>query len=91
MGISQRTISRWRDSDGAVREDQRPHTSPQRQEKQLTEAEEEQILIICNLPEYRSLPPSQIVPRLADLGIYVASESTFYRVLKKHRQLNERG
>ena len=91
MGISQRTISRWRDSDGTVREDQRPLTPPQRQERQLTEAEEEQILIICNLPEYRSLPPSQIVPRLADLGIYVASESTFYRVLRKYRQLNERG
>ncbi|MFK4754908.1 IS3 family transposase, partial [Oceanobacter sp. wDCs-4] len=45
----------------------------------------------CNLQEYQSLPPSQIVPRLADKGIYLASESTFYRVLKKHQQLNHRG
>ena len=37
------------------------------------------------------MPPSQIVPRLADQGRYVASESTFYRVMRragliKHRQ-----
>lgn len=91
MGISQRTLKRWRDDCGAIREDRRPLAPQPRQPKQLTAEEEERILVICNMPEYRSLPPSQIVPRLADLGIYVASESSFYRVLKKHRQLNERG
>jgi hypothetical protein len=30
------------------------------------------------------------VPRLADKGLYLASESSFYRVLKKHQQLNHR-
>lgn len=29
--------------------------------------------------EFSSLPPSRIVPMLADRGIYQASESTFYR------------
>ena len=91
MGISQRTLKRWRDASGSIREDQRPQAPQPRQLKQLTVEEEERILIICNMPEYRSLPPSQIVPRLADLGVYVASESSFYRVLKKHRQVNERG
>lgn len=37
---------------------------------------------VCAAPEYSSLPPSQIVPALADQGIYLASESTFYRVLR---------
>ena len=42
-------------------------------------------------PEHASLPPSQIVPRLADQGQYLASESSFYRVLKEHGQINRRG
>ena len=37
------------------------------------------------------LPPSQIVPRLADLGVYLASESSFYRILKAADQLHHRG
>ena len=39
------------------------------------------------------MPPcrsSQIVPRLADKGIYIASESSFYRVLKAEKQLKHR-
>ncbi|NYT66801.1 IS3 family transposase, partial [Alcaligenaceae bacterium] len=58
---------------------------------QLTEQEKAHILAVCNTPEHQSLPPSQIVPKLADQGIYVASESSFYRVLKVHGQLNRRG
>jgi len=58
---------------------------------QLSEAEELEILRICNLPENASKPPAQIVPMLADQGLYIASESTFYRVLKKHKQLSHRG
>lgn len=46
---------------------------------------------ICNSEEYKSLPPSQIVPSLADVGIYVASESSIYRILKDNKQLHPRG
>ncbi len=46
---------------------------------------------ICNKQEYASLPPSQIVPMLADKGEYIASESSFYRVLKANDQLHHRG
>ena len=48
-------------------------------------------MAICKQPEYQSLPPSQIVPRLADQGAYVASESTFYRVLREADQVHRRG
>jgi putative transposase len=48
----------------------------------LSAAEREAILASCNSPQFAHLPPSQIVPRLADQGRYLASESTFYRVLK---------
>ena len=37
------------------------------------------------------LPPSQIVPILADRGRYLASESSFYRVLRQANQLAHRG
>ena len=37
------------------------------------------------------MPPSQIVPSLADKGIYLASESTFYRVLREHNMQHHRG
>jgi hypothetical protein len=36
------------------------------------------------------LPPSQIVPRLADQGRYLASESTVYRVPRAEGQLAHR-
>lgn len=57
----------------------------------LSAAEREEILRVCNMPAYRSLPPSQIVPRLADEGRYIASESSFYRVLRHADQVNRRG
>lgn len=37
------------------------------------------------------MSPKQIVPRLADRGEYIASESTFYRVLRAENQLAHRG
>ncbi|AFP32172.1 hypothetical protein MRBBS_3236 [Marinobacter sp. BSs20148] len=49
------------------------------QPHQLTHAEEAAILDTCNEREYQSLPPSQIVPRLADKGLYLASEASFYQ------------
>ncbi len=41
------------------------------------------MLEVANSPEFRGLSPKQIVPRLADEGIYVASESTFHRLLRR--------
>mgnify|MGYP001713702429 CR=1 FL=1 len=37
------------------------------------------------------MAPCEIVPALADEGIYIASESTFYRVLREEKMLNHRG
>ena len=91
MDISERTLKRWRDANGQVTEDLRPQVERIEQSHKLTQAEELAILSVCNQPLYRSLPPSQIVPSLADKGVYLASESSFYRVLKKHQQQNHRG
>jgi putative transposase len=89
--MSERTLKRWRGANGTVAEDLRPDAERAEQSHKLTQAEEVAILRACNQPEHRSLPPSQIVPSLADKGLYLASESSFYRVLKKHQQQNYRG
>ena len=88
VGVSVRTLQRWQQAE--LKPDGRT-TRVQNPKNQLTEPEREQILAIANSAEFGQLPPSQIVPRLADKGIYVASESTFYRVMReanliKHRQ-----
>ena len=53
--------------------------------------EKEKILDVCNSEEFASKTPSEIVPILADRGSYIASESTFYKVLKEAKQLTHRG
>ena len=91
INVSERTLKRWRSERGVVVEDRRPHAAQCNQPHQLTHEEEQAILNTCHQPEYQSLPPSQIVPLLADKGVYLASESSFYRVLKKHEQHHHRG
>ena len=56
----------------------------------LTEQERDHMIQIANEPEYADLPSNKIVPKLADKGIYIASESSFYRVLKAEKQLKHR-
>ncbi len=59
--------------------------------QKLSLEERAQVLALANTPEFRNLSPKQIVPRLADRGEYVASESTFYRVLHAEKQMAHRG
>lgn len=89
LNISVRTFHRWK-KEGVVKEDQRKYRKD-KPANRLHDHERAEILKICNSPEYQSLPPSQIVPTLADKGLYIASESTFYRILKKEKQLEHRG
>jgi transposase InsO family protein len=49
------------------------------------------MLNLANTKEFRNLSPKQIVPRLADRGQYIASESSFYRLLREKKQLAHRG
>jgi len=57
----------------------------------LSEAERITILATANQEKFANLPPSQIVPKLADEGVFIASESTFYRTLRAAKQLAHRG
>ncbi len=44
-----------------------------------------------NQPEFENLSPNEIVPKLADRGVYLCSEATMYRVFKDAKQLAHRG
>lgn len=46
---------------------------------------------LCNQIQYRSCPPAFIVADQMDQGRYLASESTFYRVLHEYNQVHHRG
>ncbi|ABO48854.1 Integrase, catalytic region [Desulforamulus reducens MI-1] len=90
LGITQRTLQRWRSSLTPI-EDQRKNAKRPEPANKLSIDERQAIIETANQPEFKSLPPSQIVPRLADQGIYLASESTFYRVLKENNMQHHRG
>jgi putative transposase len=94
IGLAARTVQRWVDVGknalyvGDRRTpDQRIHNCPP---NKLSEAERRAALGVLNSDEYKNLPPCQIVPRLADQGLYVASESTLYRLLRQAGQLAHR-
>ena len=40
----------------------------------LSEEERQRILLTCIEPEFTALPPGQIVPILADRGLFIGSE-----------------
>lgn len=87
LGLTCRTVQRWRGQNGGYDRRNGPKTAPA---NKLTPAERQQVLSVANAPEYRDLSPRQIVPRLADEGRYIASESTFYRLLRAENQLAHR-
>lgn len=91
MQISLRTYQRWSSRQGEIKADARPQAERPEPANKLSVQEKRQILEICNREEYSSLPPSQIVPALADQGTYIASEASFYRVLREADQLHRRG
>jgi len=88
LGLSARTVQRWQGGgpeavDGrALRHHDAVH--------KLSTDERAELSAVANSVEFAHLPPSQIVPRLADQGRYIASESTFYRVLRGEKQLAHR-
>jgi len=65
MEISTRTYQRWLKNMEDKRKT-RDYTPPNK----LTDEERKKILEICNSKEFQGMPPSQIVPILAERGIY---------------------
>lgn len=87
LGVSVRLVQRWRKAGGG--EDQRrgPTLKPK---SALSELERQKVLSTVNQPEHRNLSPKQIVPKLAQQGEYIGSESTVYRILRQEQQVTHR-
>ena len=81
----------WKAVDGLLRGDGRPLAVRATPRHALSEAERAQVLAVANALRFAAVPPARIVPMLADEGIYLASESTFSRVLKAQGQTAHRG
>jgi putative transposase len=90
LGIDERTYRRWRAMNGTPA-DRRPTAPRPRPRNKLSDEERQAVLDTCNSKAFESLPPSQIVPRLADQGRYLASEASFYRILRAAGQQHHRG
>lgn len=85
LEVNLRTIERWEKS--PVDRRRGPTNSPL---NALTLEEKALILSTANSAEFANLPVSQIVPRLADQGKYIGSESSFYRILREKKLLAHR-
>ncbi len=87
LGVSLRTLQRWQkepeEGDQRAGPKRRPSNS-------LSEAERQLVVSVATSPGFRDLSPAQIVPIMADCGVYVASESSFYRILRQRRLLAHR-
>jgi putative transposase len=80
VGVSLRTVERWR----ARPEGDDRRCGPHREAANaLSATERARALAVMKAPIYAGLSPKQLVPRLADEGRYLASESTLYRL--QHR------
>ncbi|WP_410506423.1 DDE-type integrase/transposase/recombinase [Haloimpatiens sp. FM7315] len=89
-GINVRTYERWIKEE-KIKEDGRKGALRPEPKNKLSKEEYQSVLNIVNRSEFADLPPSQIVPALVDRGIYIASESTFYRILRNEKMQHHRG
>jgi transposase InsO family protein len=80
VGVSARTIQRWKRQPGS---DDRRCGPRHRPGNALSAREEAEVLALVMSAEYGPVSPKQLVPRLADEGRYLASESTMYRLRRR--------
>ena len=88
LALSPETYRRWKREPEASDQRAGPHSpSP----AALSDAEKAMIVEIVSSVRFRDKSPWQIVPALADEGRYVASEASFYRVMREQDLLAHRG
>jgi transposase InsO family protein len=89
LDIEIRTLQRWED-DPDKKGDERAGPTLGAANK-FSETEVSRIVKIVSSKEFVDLPPTQIIPRLADRGEYAGSESSFYRILHSQNLDAHRG
>ena len=90
LDVNVRTLERWEKKSDVEDARAGPVTPAVHS---LSEEEKRMIIEVSNSVPYRDLSPWKIVAKLADLGRYLASESSIYRILNaadllKHRSKN---
>jgi putative transposase len=90
-GVDPRTLQRWQNGEGLTSGDARPRAVRPVPAHALSEEERQRIVQVVNEPRFAELPPARIVPMLADEGSYIASESSFHRILRVQGQARHRG
>ena len=86
LEISERTYYRWKSNpNGDLRKGAKKNTP-----RKLTEAEKQEIIDISCDERFVDSNPYQIVAILLEEGTYVASASTFYRVLRENDMVHHR-
>ena len=91
VGPDPRTLQRWMIGEAISRGDRRIEGHRPVPAHALSEIERARIVAVVNEPRFAETPPARIVPALADEGVYIASESSFHRVLRAHGQMQRRG
>jgi transposase InsO family protein len=86
IGLNRRTLHNWRRQ--GLRD--RRKGSARQVAHRLSPEEETLCLSLANSSRFADKTPDQIVAELAQAGEYIASPSTFYRILRKHSALAHR-
>jgi putative transposase len=84
-GRSRATVYRRRRPGRAT--ESKPRPAPP---NKLAEAEVAEILAVLHSPRFCDCSPAQVYFTLLDEGVYLASESTFYRILRANDSTRER-
>ena len=87
LGITVRTLQRWEKEPGEGDRRGGPNTPPA---NSLSEAEKGLVVSVATSPQFQDLSPAQIVPIMAEDGVYIASEASFYRILREKKMLAHR-
>ena len=69
---------------------QRPPRERRPQPRALRTAERDAVRAVLNSPEHVDKAPAAVYHELLDEGIYLASVSTMYRILREHDEVRER-
>jgi transposase InsO family protein len=80
VGLSARTVQRWKSRPDGDDLRKGPSSRPA---NALTPDEIAQVIAVMTCSRYAALSPKQLVPALADEGLYLASESTMYRLRRR--------
>lgn len=87
LGVSRATYYRHhRQSPAPLR----PRRERRRHPRALDEAEEGRVLEVLRSAEFVDMAPGEIYAVLLDRGVYLCSESTMYRLLRRHGEVRER-